>query len=340
MPGIAARLTRYFTEPILPSASVLISRSYLAGVQALRKECRIAGHFIRRLPAGLVEPSFDRRNIADPAAAEAALREGLKKLGSADGPLSLLLPEPCARVFILTFDKLPASNEERVSLVRWRIQKLLPLKPEDLRISFDAQPSNGQARVVAALARVTVLREYEDLVGRCGRRIGHIGLPSLGLLGLVRPENGGDALVLNLEDDHMSLTVLLNGEVTLYRHKSFGPEPQPASALWAAAAAEAETTAHALEDREHKKDVREASDLEGESDEGEEHGREHPQRDGGGRGPDRFHIAVRDHVFGDEKGAEERSHDEVQAEGVRQERESQCDEEREGKRGFLRQKMP
>src|SRR6266545_3304260 len=75
------------------------------------------------------------------------------------------------------------------------------------------------------------------------------------------------------------------------------------------------------EDRADEANVGQASNLKGQADEGEEHGAEDPERDRGSGGPDRLDVAIGDDVLRDEEGPEEGPDDEVQPEGVRQERE-------------------
>jgi len=256
MKALIDRMKTYFTEPVVPPAAFELSRTYLSGVYYSKKRKKITSHFVLPLAPGVIEPSFDRKNIIHPAALEKALREGKRKLGQDGGPAALLLPETCLRVFVLTFDSLPRSPVEREEILRWRLSKLVPFKPADMRISFDVLKSNGQAKVFLALARTDVVREYESLFGRLGLNVRTIGVPVLHLAGLVRLEKPGHALIVNIEEDYASLLVLLDGEVSLYRFKPFlGDSLGPMTSLqkMGQVADEIENTVRFIEDRETKK---------------------------------------------------------------------------------------
>jgi hypothetical protein len=106
-----------------------------------------------------------------------------------------------------------------------------------------------------AIARTDVVREYEEAFGRAGLTVRDIGVPALNLLGLIRLDPSGHALVLNIEEDYISLTAVLDGQVALYRFKPVLQDPrgpQEPRLKIEQAAAEVETTIRFVEDREKR----------------------------------------------------------------------------------------
>lgn len=250
------RIKDYFSEPVFPSSVFHLTRTCLSGIHYSKKEKKVTAHFILPLAAGILEPSFDRKNIQNAAALEKTLREGKAKLDQDGGPAALLIPETCLRVFVLTFDSLPSSPAEREEILRWRLAKLVPFKSADMRISYDVLKSNGRIKVLLALARTDVVREYESLFSRLGLKVRTIGVPVLNLVGLIRLEKSGHAMIVNIEEDYVSLLAILDGEVSLYRFKPFLQNSQnPMSPLQKAdqVTNEIENTVHFIEDHEKKK---------------------------------------------------------------------------------------
>ena len=256
MAALIDRMMNFFLEPVTPPNAFQVARTYLSGVHYSKKEKKITAHVVRPLPAGVLDPAFDKTNITDPAGFEKALREAAFKLGPVGGSVSLLLPETCLRVFILTFESLPSSVTEREEMLRWRLNKLVPFKPGDMRLSYDIIKSNGQAKVLLALARTDVVREYESLFGRLGLKIRTIGVPVLSLLHLVRLEPPGHAMIANVEEDSLGLLAVLDGEISLFRFKPFLQDalnPMSGEQKMEQIANEIDNTVRFVEDREKKK---------------------------------------------------------------------------------------
>ena len=248
------RWTRFFTEPLLPPTAFSISRGQVCGVRRAGKEKRVGAHVIRPLPAGALVPAFDRPNVADGAAVDAAIKDAARRLGAPAGAVSLLIPETCVKTAILTFEALPSSPTEREAVLRWRLAKTLPLKISDLRLSFDVVPSNGGARAFCVLALERIVADYEQAFAKAGLRVRQIGLPTPHLLGLIPRTGPADILVAGIEDDHLTLFAVCSGAPFLFRVKTLvlGAAAN-AGSFWVQVAAEVATTIHFLEDREKKR---------------------------------------------------------------------------------------
>ena len=254
-PKFLGRIAERFLEAPLPDAVFQIAPRVLTGVRVLARERNVGGRFIAELPAGAVRPSFEGTNIADPAVLESRIREGMLKLGLAQGTAAILIPELCARVFLLALDSSPASDKERDRIVRWRVGKMMPSLPDDARFVHQNLTCGNGERIVAAVARPEVVREYEGLFARVGLAPGDVSLPSLSLIGLL-PDGGEDALLVNVEDDSLSITALVGAQPVLFRQKPFVLDREPGTPLGrriGPLVKEIENTALFLEDKEKKK---------------------------------------------------------------------------------------
>jgi len=250
------RLKDYLTEQPNPSAAFQISRSYVSGIHFSRKERRFGGHFVLPLPPGVLEPSFDRKNILDGATLEGKIREGTRRLRTGENAASLLIPESCLKVFVFSFDRLPASVKEREELLRWRLNKVIPIKPPDTRISYDIIKSDGQVKVFLAMARSSVIKEYEQVYARCGMKARAVGIPAPNLANLLKGDDAKNALIVNVEADSVSLLAVLDFEISLYRFKPFLPDALSSmlpAQKFETIVNEVENTVHFIEDREKKK---------------------------------------------------------------------------------------
>jgi hypothetical protein len=254
-PKFLDRIGERFREAPLPDAVFQVAPRVLAGVRIFTRERSAGGRVIIPLPPGVVRPAFEGTNIANPAVLESRIREGMLKLGLAQGTAAVLIPELCARVFLLPMDSSPGSAKERDRIVRWRVGKMMPSLPDDARFVHHSLSSGNGERIVAAVARPEVVREYEGLFARSGLAPGRISLPSLSLVGLL-PAESEDALVVNVEDDSLSLTAVVGGEPVLFRQKPFALDREPGRPLdgrIGPLVKEIENTALYLEDKEKKK---------------------------------------------------------------------------------------
>lgn len=249
--AIAKRLKAHFTERLLPDAVFQVSPGYLSGIRVARADRSVKGGFVLPFRERPVAPSFDRPNVTDPAALEEAIAQGKKNLRLSSGTAALLIPEPSVRVFVFRVDAFPASGKERDAFIRWRIAKQMPLIPEDARLNYASTPGRGPRKVIAAMARQVVVWEYEALFEKAGLRPVVVGVPSLALLNLVGGDGPKNGLLLNLEDETLTLLALADPGWTLYRQKDVGSS---AGSLAEERAdnivREAENTIRYLEDKE------------------------------------------------------------------------------------------
>lgn len=247
------RVVRYFSSPPVVPVIAHLSSSTLSAIHVSPQERKIKGQAIVSLSEGIVEPHFDRSNLSDRRSLAEIIRQVLDSLHPSGRKVALLIPEICLRVFVLGFDSLPAQEKEREKLIRWRAKKQMPVLPEDVRVAHQVLSTNGKAKVLACLGRSAVLSEYEELFSRLGYEVGVISSPTLSLLNLIDWTGESDVLVVNVEEDSMSLVAVTRSEISLYRNKTFAAERRPDLSLSQkveAVVKEIENTVFFVEDRE------------------------------------------------------------------------------------------
>jgi hypothetical protein len=242
---------RFVNRP-LPNAVFELTPGRLSGIRVSPRGRTVRGRFIHPFKSAALSPSFDRPNVIEAETIQTAIERGRKFLGLGGASIALLIPEPCVRIFVLTADSVPSSEVERDSFVRWRVGRLMPVMPEDLRIDYDVSSSPGPAKIIVSSAREAVIREYEGLIQSSGMNVGMLTVPSLSLVNLLGGGPERSFILLNIEADYLSLLAVMDSEWTLYRQKAIGTDimtDRKADLV----VKEVENTVHFLEDRERKK---------------------------------------------------------------------------------------
>ena len=121
---------------------------------------------------------------------------------------ALIIPDYAVRTAILDFEEFPASDEERLALLRFRLRKAVPFHIEEAQLAYSVQvqePKHIEV-LVAAIAR-PILDEYESTFLDAGYRIGFVTPSSLAALRLC--EGGEKDLTLLAKAAGSTLSVLL-----------------------------------------------------------------------------------------------------------------------------------
>lgn len=255
MANLLDRLKNYLAKPPLPNVAFQISPHYLSGIYVSSREKKIKHHFISPLKNGVIQPSFNKKNVVDEVYLEEKIREGAGKLHLSRNKIACLIPEPCLKIFVFSFVSLPSVQKEREELIRWQVKKQMPLLPDDTRISFAVIRSNRQEKILVSLARASIIQEYEEFFTRVGLKVGVVGTATLSLFNLLDGEEG-NSMIVNLEEDYISLIAVLDAEIALYRHKPFVLEGSVGLTLSQKIdniATEVENTVNFIQDREKKK---------------------------------------------------------------------------------------
>jgi type IV pilus assembly protein PilM len=168
------------------------------------------------LPAGAVVPGIDEANLRAPEAVASAIRSVLDELAPRHRAVTLVLPDASVRVFVLDFDSLPAKADEALSVLRFRLRKMVPFDVEHGGVSYQILTQDkSECKVLTAVLPGPVLAEYEAAVRAAGYEPGAV-LPS----SLAAIETAGQmeaVLAVNLNGTGMT-TLIANGQdLLLYR---------------------------------------------------------------------------------------------------------------------------
>jgi len=255
--GLGNRAAKLFLDQPKLHSAFLVASNYLAGFTLSPKERGIKDHFVCPLEKGIVEPAFYQNNIKKGAELESSIREGIKRMPLADRRIIFVLPEISQKTFVFLFDTVPGNKKERDQMVRFRIKKQLPLLPDDVRITYSLVPAEDGVRVLASVARASVVKEYEDFFQRLRLKVRSVGIPFAGLVNLIQKEKGKENLMLvNIEEDAFSLLAVTSLGISLYRQKSFALETQeedPVVPRYDDILLEVENTLNFIEDKEKQK---------------------------------------------------------------------------------------
>ena len=203
-------------QPRLPSAAVGIE----SGAASVVQLDRARGAFVikraatLKLPANLINASFDENNIAEPEALLAALSELVTSAGLLrQRKWSVTLPEATTRSAILTIEGAGGSRREIEEVLEWKIERAFGAPVSELRLGRDALPTNEQkqARFLVTGVRLSVLAEYESVFAALGWQIGlvlprHVGEEQW----LRNGASGGDGLLLSGHDEGFTAVLVRN----------------------------------------------------------------------------------------------------------------------------------
>jgi len=210
----------FFVDLPKPLSAFQIASNYLTGVQLSPKDRKIKNFFMLFLDKGIIEPSFYQNNIKKRDHLSKLFDREMKKFPLTDRRVVFVFPELSQKAYVLPFDKFPTHSKERDRLVRFRVKKLLPLLPDDARISYSLIPTESQVRVLASVVRASVVKEYEDFFGRFKIKVRSVGIPFAGLVNLIGNEEE-NVMLVNIEEDAISLVGITFSKISLYRQKSF-----------------------------------------------------------------------------------------------------------------------
>src|ERR1051326_8143601 len=113
-------------KPVRPNVAVEISAERVVAARA--SQALDAGEFYaaRPLPAGAIAPGLQEQNIHDRGALGQAIKAVLDSVGPRGRDVTLVIPDAAVRVMLMDFDTFPDREADAISLLRFRLKKLLP----------------------------------------------------------------------------------------------------------------------------------------------------------------------------------------------------------------------
>jgi type IV pilus assembly protein PilM len=169
----------------------------------------------RPLAPGTISVSPLRDNILMPDELAAAVR-AISPANGKRKDMALILPDYCARVAVLDFDKFPSDSNEQLSLVRFRLKKSVPFDVESAAVGYWAQPpENGKLDVIVAVAPIEIIARYEAPFRAAGMNPGFVTTSALAMLALV--DGRQLTVIAKLSGKILTLMVVTGGVLKLIR---------------------------------------------------------------------------------------------------------------------------
>lgn len=219
------KLPRFLTTPVPPAVLALADDRITLAVLSRRRDALVRAEAValdtevfRHGPVGLLQ--------VDRAALAAALGRLAERVGGLPPRGTVLLPTAWARCVQVDVGGLPRHRQEAEDVIRWRLKKLLPCRPEEVRLDFLPARADGHVMVVLALDRP--LAAIEEAVTGAGMRVGRIETTALAVANLV-PAAAGPRLVVVAEPRSLGFAAVAGGGLVLLRQKALPGQPARAS---------------------------------------------------------------------------------------------------------------
>jgi type IV pilus assembly protein PilM len=210
-------------------AAALPAAGSRRGASAMERGCVYA--FVP-LPPGALVPSLDepdKPNLRAPEAVASAIRTALSEVAPRTHAVTLVLPDTLVRVFVLDFDSMPAKASEAVSVVRFRLRKMVPFDVEPAGVSYQVLARNeSECKVLAAVVPGPILAEYEAAVRDAGYEPGAVVSSSLAALEAADATEG--VLAANLSARSITTVVTSGQDLLLYRTLDLPSDPASCAA--------------------------------------------------------------------------------------------------------------
>jgi hypothetical protein len=206
---------RLLTSPPPSSGWVFDSEMVAVAHRSKTEEIHCASEDI---PAGGLEVGPVGLQVVNDRSLGPALAR-LKGAAGGTESAAVIVPTSWLRSFLVDVDRLPRKESELLDVVRWRLKKLLPVVPTELRLAVvRLSEIEGQRRILVMAGLERAMAGLETAFSDIGIEVGLITtrlfalVPRLG--GLDRP-----MLVIQHEERVLSLLLLLEGAPRLLRTK-------------------------------------------------------------------------------------------------------------------------
>jgi len=194
-----------------PDTAIAVRRDRKGGLTA----ARVA------LPPGVVEVGSVGLQVLDRQRLAEQVRPLQERVGGSRRA-AVVVPTAWVRTHLLDFDHLPRRGSELVEVVRWRLKKLLPVAPTELRLALVPIHVDGSHQVLCVSALERPLADLEAAFAEVNVEPGLITPRLFALARRVRPGTS-PRLVVQHEEGFLSLVLTLDGRPRLLRTKPLPP---------------------------------------------------------------------------------------------------------------------
>ncbi|MEN8163381.1 MAG: hypothetical protein ABFS37_04565 [Acidobacteriota bacterium] len=132
---------------------------------------------------------------------------------------ALVVPTNWVRCFLMEAEELPRRRADLQDVLRWRLKKLLPVAPANLRIAASIQsPAGGNEHVLCSAASEKGVAQLESAFEDSGISPGLV-VPRLFALVTEPVTSDAPRVIVQQEDSVLSMAVVAGGGVRLIRTK-------------------------------------------------------------------------------------------------------------------------
>jgi type IV pilus assembly protein PilM len=213
--SLVRAVTQWLDVTPHPLIACEIATDYIAAARWTRG-LGLEAFAVEQLPPGAIVPSAVETNIMMLPEVRSAVGRVLSRLRAKGQIVALLIPDPVVPVFVLHFDVFPRRLAEAEPLLRWRLKKSTPFEAEETIISFMRQaPRDEGVDIVTGLARLRIIREYEQLVQSLDLIPGVVLSSTLAALPLL--EDSRSALLARVAGRSLTTAIVREGILWNYR---------------------------------------------------------------------------------------------------------------------------
>lgn len=213
--GIVRRFVKWLDAMPRPPIAIEIAWDRISAVRWSRAGA-VEEFAVEAIPRGAIVPSAVETNIVDAGGVRSAMSTVCSRIHASDEDATLLLPDPVVRVFVQRFEEFPRSPQEAVPMLRWKLKKSVPFEMADTVLSYVQQEAQEDGvDVVTAIARLRVVREFEELLEPVGLRAGVVSSSSLAALALL--EDSHSTLLARVSDQALTTAIVRDGLLCGFR---------------------------------------------------------------------------------------------------------------------------
>ncbi len=209
--SLTERLRHFFLEPEGAQVALEFSSVALVGarVEQKRGKLELRALVSEPLTDGAFCPTLEDPGFVRKEEIRDAARRVLAKVGASPSVRSaLIVPDVVARFRLFAQDEVRTEPKKRDAIVAFRMQKLLPFAPLDVRVT-SAWPRSSTDPVLGIGFSAAVLGAYEQVGQAFGLDVGSVETSSMALLRGLSVE--GDALLVRHDPTWLTLTLTRNG---------------------------------------------------------------------------------------------------------------------------------
>lgn len=204
-------LRRLFLEPGGAEIALEFSSVALVGarVESKRGMAELRAIASEPLTEGAFAPTLEDPGFAGREEMRDAVKRVLSRVGAVPGArAALVVPDVVARFRLFTPDEVGSETRNREAVLAFRMQKLLPFAPADVRV-ISAWPRSASGPVLGIGFSAAVVGAYEQVGRAFGLDVGSVETSSMALLRGFSVD--GDALLVRHDPSWLAVTLVRDG---------------------------------------------------------------------------------------------------------------------------------